>query len=233
VTRSVVIGGDGTTNDEEDLENWSSQPQRACDGGDGIYAPDASLLSINDSEVRGGDGGDFTFNCVDGGTDSGPSEIYAGNGGNGVVGDCYVSNSTITAGSGGDAMYNGCGFGIEHDGVAGTDVIGTRIDLADRLAVGVARPGATSTLDGSGFTANGAVLLLLGDGPVGPLSLSKLGLYFLDLRTIVGPISADGTGAFHLSATIPDDQCLIGAAIAMQASDGGPLSEPELVVIQP
>jgi len=232
IRNSTILGA---TPDDVWMDSCDSSTVKGEPGGTALDSSAASLCIVVDSTITGGAGGGAEYSCVCiNGTlnDVDPQSLVGGDGGPGIVGDAYVSASTITGGSAGSSWTSGCTDSAGDDGHPGVDVIGTRSDLLDRLTISNLVIGDAYTIDASGFFPNGIAFMIAAGEPSGPSSSRKLGFWFVGAAWLILPMPTDANGEVHIQGTVPFDGSLVGVSICMQFSDGGPLTEPETCVVR-
>src|SRR6185503_11524797 len=138
-----------------------------------------------DSSVNGGRGSDAFWWCTYYGGCSPDSPVEAGDGGPGLLGDAFASNSTFTGGPGGDYdenFYDGdCADSWGVDGDPGIAVDGTLTDLPATLTVIPAGIGDVCTAIGAPLQPNSLALFLVGGGVESPSAVGRLGSLFVEL----------------------------------------------------
>src|SRR5688572_21483645 len=130
---------------------------QGCNGGDGLNCEASAVTVVVESVVSGGAGSDANWICTDG---CAPDDwVEAGDGGTGLRGNAFVSNSSFTGGKGGnydEDFYAGdCADPWGVDGIDGEDVTGSITDLPAKLAVGLAGIGDLCTVVGYPLVPNG------------------------------------------------------------------------------
>ena len=226
-----TLGGNVTI---DEGGTWMAPPV----GGPGLVLPPdlVGLANLSACSVTGGMGAWINYQCDPALDLDPPGPMVGGDGGPGLVGECYASGSSIAGGEGGglfgDDDWDGCiddvaCAGVICDGVgdAGVDVEGSVVDRELSPPLLVAPWGATGQLSGR-VQAPGLLVLAFVVADVSPPLL---------LRKIDGPLEvlppwisitavSDPLSYFRITADVPDDPLLLGRPVFAQVLSNSALS---------
>lgn len=175
------------------------------DGVNGIGATNADKVIVINSVVQGGDGGDaYWHDGFDGDGDPidyPPDHLEAGNGGNAIVGNAFVSNCTLTPGVGGVFTDPG-NWGVGVDGVDGVPFVGHRVGALEVERVSTDSAGAQADSDSGGsqrigISADGLVVAFVSNATnIVPGDLNSVQDVFVrdQLRGTTTRVSIDSSG---------------------------------------
>src|SRR5262249_44272803 len=151
-------------------------------------------------------GGTANWNPVHGSCADVPwGALTGGDGGNGVTGDAYTSNCSITPGSGGGWTYDGSDWGGATNGSDGSAVVGAETQLPTNLSLQGSAIGSTMTLTCNQVQPLSLNFVFLSFQIAPPIKFKKTNLWFLEAPVfLIGSVQADANGSFVLSAGIPN-----------------------------